>query len=43
MTFGWPDKLYVRVNALLPSVVDGAIGSKLAVIKQFAKRNKGKE
>lgn len=43
VTFGWPEKLFVRVNALLPRVVDGAIGSKLAVIKQFAKRNKGKE
>jgi short-subunit dehydrogenase len=43
VTFGWPEKLFVRVNALLPSVVDGAIASKLAVIKQFAKLNQGKE
>jgi short-subunit dehydrogenase len=43
VTFGWPEKLFVRVNALLPRVVDSAIGSKLAIIKQFAKRNKGKE
>ena len=43
VTFGWPEKLFVRINALLPRVVDGAIDSKLAVIKQFAKRNKGRE
>lgn len=42
-TFGWPEKLFVRVNALLPRLVDGAIGSKLAVIKQFAKRSQGQE
>lgn len=43
VTFGWPERLFVRVNALLPRIVDGAIGPKLAVIKRFAKRNKGRE
>jgi len=43
VTFGWPERLFVRVNALLPRLVDGAIVSKLAVIKHLAKRNKGRE
>jgi len=43
VTFGWPERLFVKVNALLPRVVDGAIGSKLSVIQKFAKRNKGRE
>lgn len=34
---GWPEKLFVRINAIFPSLVDGALGKKLAVIKQFAK------
>ncbi|MEP7312227.1 MAG: SDR family oxidoreductase [Pseudomonadota bacterium] len=33
---GWPEKLFVRINALLPGVVDAAIRSKLAVIKSQA-------
>jgi len=35
---GWPEKLFVRINALLPSLVDGAIKKQLATIKRFAKR-----
>jgi short-subunit dehydrogenase len=42
-TFGWPEKLFVRLNAVLPGIVDGAIGSKLSLIKTYAMRNKGKE
>lgn len=42
-SFGWPEKLFVRVNALLPGIVDGAIASNLSVIKHFARLNKGKE
>ncbi|MFC3094014.1 SDR family oxidoreductase [Alteromonas sediminis] len=34
-TIGWPEKLFIRVNNLLPAVVDSAIKSKLPVIKQF--------
>ena len=34
---GWPEKLFVRVNALLPSIVDKAIISKLATIHQYLK------
>lgn len=33
---GWPEKLFVRVNALLPSVVHNALVKKLAIIKGFA-------
>ena len=32
---GWPEKLFVRVNGLLPKVVDNAIKSKLSTIKRF--------
>lgn len=35
---GWPEKLFVRINALLPSLVDGAVKKQLATIKRFAKR-----
>lgn len=33
---GWPEKLFVRLNALLPELVDRAIGGKLAVIRKYA-------
>ncbi len=33
---GWPEKLFVRVNGVLPSVVDKSIRKQLDVIKQFA-------
>jgi len=33
---GWPEKLFVRINALLPRIVDSAIGKQLATIKRFA-------
>lgn len=33
---GWPEKLFIRLNALLPEVVDRALGSKLAVIRKYA-------
>lgn len=39
-TFGWPERLFVRVNALLPSMVDAAIASKLALIKAGARLNR---
>ncbi|MFT5320446.1 MAG: short-subunit dehydrogenase [Pseudohongiellaceae bacterium] len=34
---GWPEKLFVRINALLPSVVHSALVKKLALIKQYAR------
>ena len=34
---GWPEKIFVRLNALLPSVVHNALVKKLGLIKQFAR------
>jgi len=34
---GWPEKLFVRVNSLFPSVVGKSIFKQLAIIKRFAK------
>ncbi|MEY4642907.1 MAG: hypothetical protein RLZZ227_2901 [Pseudomonadota bacterium] len=34
---GWPEKLFVRVNALLPAVVHSALVKKLSIIKHHAK------
>jgi len=33
---GWPEKLFVRVNALIPGVVDSALGKQLSTIKRLA-------
>jgi short-subunit dehydrogenase len=33
---GWPERLFVRVNALLPALVDRALIKKLPVIRQHA-------
>lgn len=33
---GWPEKLFVRINALLPAVVHKALVKNLGLIKQFA-------
>lgn len=35
---GWPEKLFVRLNALLPSLVDKALAGKLAQIRRFARQ-----
>lgn len=37
---GWPEKLFVRINALAPRLVDGALRKQLATIKRFAGRAK---
>lgn len=34
---GWPEKLFVRINAVFPRLVDNALSKKLSVIKQYAK------
>ena len=34
---GWPEKLIVRVNALLPSLVDSNLRKQLPIIRRFAK------
>ncbi len=33
---GWPEKLFVRLNAIFPSIVHKALVGKLKLIKQFA-------
>jgi len=33
---GWPEKLFVKINALLPNVVDNALEKKLNVIEQHS-------
>jgi short-subunit dehydrogenase len=33
---GWPEKLFVKINQLFPSLVDWALRSKLATIRNFA-------
>lgn len=35
---GWPEKLFVRLNALLPRLVDGALRKQLPVIQRFARK-----
>jgi hypothetical protein len=34
---GWPEKLFVKVNALLPSLVDSSLRKQLPIIRRFAK------
>jgi short-subunit dehydrogenase len=36
---GWPEKLYARVNAVVPALVDGAIGKQLPVIRRYAQKS----
>ncbi|HET7202379.1 MAG TPA: SDR family oxidoreductase [Steroidobacteraceae bacterium] len=33
---GWPEKLFVRINALLPRIVDGSLRRQLPVIRRHA-------
>ncbi len=33
---GWPEKLFVRINALWPRVVDGSLRKQLPVIRRYA-------
>ena len=35
---GWPEKLFARLNQLLPGMVDGALGKQLETIKRFARQ-----
>jgi hypothetical protein len=34
---GWPEKFFVRINALLPAVVDSSLRKQLPIIRRFAK------
>ncbi|MBB5206528.1 SDR family oxidoreductase [Chiayiivirga flava] len=33
---GWPERLFLRINAVFPALVDGALRKRLAAIKRFA-------
>jgi short-subunit dehydrogenase len=33
---GWPEKLFVRINALLPGIVDNSLRKQLPIIRRFA-------
>ncbi|MFV8783996.1 SDR family oxidoreductase [Microbulbifer sp. SA54] len=33
---GWPERLFIKVNALLPAVVDSALIKKLPVVREYA-------
>lgn len=35
--FGWPEKLFARINAILPRVVDAALRDKLKTVQSYAK------
>lgn len=37
VVLGWPEKLFVRINALLPRVVDGSLRKQLPVIRRHAR------
>lgn len=34
---GWPEKLFVKVNALLPAIVDRAVRGQLPIIQRYAR------
>jgi short-subunit dehydrogenase len=36
-TVGWPEKLFVRINALWPKLVDGAARKQLPIIERYAR------
>ncbi|PCI66014.1 MAG: short chain dehydrogenase [Gammaproteobacteria bacterium] len=37
VAIGWPEKLFLKVNGLIPSIVDKAIGNQIKQIMHFAK------
>lgn len=37
--FGWPEKFFVRLNALVPRLIDSALAQKLRTIQHFARRS----
>ncbi|WP_286235205.1 SDR family oxidoreductase [Thalassotalea sediminis] len=38
---GWPEKLFARINGILPEVVDSALKKKLKIVNRFAIENTG--
>jgi short-subunit dehydrogenase len=41
MHLGWPERLFVRLNRLLPSVVDRALGRRVDVVRRHAGLQQG--
>ncbi|MCE2949085.1 MAG: SDR family oxidoreductase [Betaproteobacteria bacterium] len=41
MHLGWPERFFVRLNRLLPSVVDRALGRRATVVRRHASMNEG--
>jgi short-subunit dehydrogenase len=39
--FGWPEKFFARMNAVLPRVVDSALRKQLDTIQRYARRSGG--
>ncbi len=35
--YGWPEKLFARINGVLPALVDSALGQQLPTIRRFAR------
>ncbi len=35
---GWPEKLFVRINGILPSLVDSSLRGQLSIIRRHAQR-----
>jgi short-subunit dehydrogenase len=40
---GWPEKFFVKVNAVLPGIVDRAVRAQLSIIRAFARRLRPEE
>ncbi|MBB5212646.1 SDR family oxidoreductase [Microbulbifer hydrolyticus] len=36
---GWPERLFIKVNAIFPALVDSALAKKLPVIREYAQQN----
>lgn len=41
INLGWPERFFLRINALFPRLVDSALRSKLAIIGRFARAQQG--
>ncbi|MCY1505748.1 3-phenylpropionate-dihydrodiol/cinnamic acid-dihydrodiol dehydrogenase [compost metagenome] len=40
---GWPEKLFVRLNGMLPGLVDRALHKQLPIIRRFSAAHQGKD
>ncbi|OZY86690.1 short chain dehydrogenase [Cellvibrio mixtus] len=36
---GWPERLFLRINSIFPSIIDGALRKQLPIIRRYAKAN----